>query len=211
MSNNILQPIPQTLNNYLLQNGDTVLSNTTPAAPNGSANINWQLDQFGNISAYTSGSGGGGTPAGPAGTIQSTNGTAFTASSILDNGTLVTVSEPLALHGTGTPSFPNATPIGGVYFDAGGNALNLLSATTAGTGQAGGYLIHRSSNGTDTPAITFFVNSSGFTLQTPVLFNSQPSGTSATAGAATALPATPLGYWQTVINGVNVSIPYYNR
>lgn len=58
MSNNILQPIPQTLNNYLLQNGDTVLSDTTPAAPSGSSNVTWQFDQFGNISAYSTGGGG---------------------------------------------------------------------------------------------------------------------------------------------------------
>jgi hypothetical protein len=30
------------------------------------------------------------------------------------------------------------------------------------------------------------------------------------AGGATALPATPLGYWIIQINGVNCRIPYYN-
>lgn len=35
------------------------------------------------------------------------------------------------------------------------------------------------------------------------------TATSATAGAATALPATPLGYWETVINGTTVKLPYY--
>lgn len=36
------------------------------------------------------------------------------------------------------------------------------------------------------------------------------SATSATSGAASGLPATPLGYLEVPLNGVVVKIPYYN-
>lgn len=43
----------------------------------------------------------------------------------------------------------------------------------------------------------------------------QPSGNTATtvgaAGAASALPAAPLGYLQIVVNGTTVKVPYYNN
>lgn len=57
MSNNILEPIPASLNDYLLKYNATVLSDTTPSAPNGSTNVTWQRDQFGNVSAYSTSSG----------------------------------------------------------------------------------------------------------------------------------------------------------
>lgn len=62
MSNNILEPIPASLNDYLLKYNATVLSDTIPAAPSGSTNITWQRDQFGNVSAYAT-AGGSNPPA----------------------------------------------------------------------------------------------------------------------------------------------------
>lgn len=55
--NNILEPIPANLNDYLLKYNTTVLNDEVPAAPDGSTNVTWQSDQFGNISAYSTSSG----------------------------------------------------------------------------------------------------------------------------------------------------------
>jgi hypothetical protein len=41
--------------------------------------------------------------------------------------------------------------------------------------------------------------------------NTLTQATVGAAGAASALPATPLGYWMANINGVSVSIPFYNQ
>lgn len=73
MNNNILEPIPEGLRDYLLKYEQTTLNNDTPAAPDGSTNISWQLDQFGNISAYVEGGGTG--PQGPAGPTGPTGAT----------------------------------------------------------------------------------------------------------------------------------------
>jgi len=48
-------------------------------------------------------------------------------------------------------------------------------------------------------------------VQSAYNFAGSAVATSATAGGSSALPATPLGYWQIEINGVNVKIPYYNN
>lgn len=47
-------------------------------------------------------------------------------------------------------------------------------------------------------------------LLKPLKLTNQQTGTSSTAGAATALPSQPLGYWKQSLNGVTVKIPYYN-
>jgi len=48
------------LNRYLREYGVVCLSDNTPAPPEGMANINWQTDSDGNISAYVEPGGGGG-------------------------------------------------------------------------------------------------------------------------------------------------------
>ena len=40
--------------------------------------------------------------------------------------------------------------------------------------------------------------------------NKPKTATTATAGTASALPATPAGYYQIQIGGVNYKVPYYN-
>jgi hypothetical protein len=47
------------------------------------------------------------------------------------------------------------------------------------------------------------------TQQTPAVLTAAVTATSATAGSASALPTTPLGYMTQVINGQTVKIPYY--
>lgn len=92
MGNNILQPIPQTLNQYLQAFGETVLSNTTPAALGGTSNVTWQFDQFGNISACVAASTAGGS-VGTVGQLQMVGATAgsFAASHLTDNGTTLSL------------------------------------------------------------------------------------------------------------------------
>lgn len=53
-----LQPISPNLNVFLRENSVVTLGNI-PTAPNGATNVQWQMDTFGNISAY---GGGGSTP-----------------------------------------------------------------------------------------------------------------------------------------------------
>lgn len=48
------------------------------------------------------------------------------------------------------------------------------------------------------------------TQPTPPVLTGATTATSATAGAATTLPATPLGYLQMSVNGTVVKIPYYS-
>lgn len=76
MSNNILEPIPASLNDYLLKYNATVLSDTTPAALGGKTNVTWQKDGFGNISACIA--------AGGASISLETNGVANGSQSLLN-------------------------------------------------------------------------------------------------------------------------------
>lgn len=48
------------------------------------------------------------------------------------------------------------------------------------------------------------------TEPTPPVLTAAVTDTSATAGSATALPVTPLGYLEMSVNGVTVKIPYYS-
>lgn len=48
------------------------------------------------------------------------------------------------------------------------------------------------------------------TQPTPDVLTAATTATTATAGAATALPATPLGYLEMSVNGTTVRIPYYS-
>lgn len=61
--NNILEPIPPYLRDYLLKYDGAELSNTLPAAPDGATNVQWQMDGFGHISANYTGGGGVTLPA----------------------------------------------------------------------------------------------------------------------------------------------------
>jgi hypothetical protein len=45
-------PLPLDLNEILRANSKVILSPSIPAAPSGQANVMWQVDEFGNISAY---------------------------------------------------------------------------------------------------------------------------------------------------------------
>jgi hypothetical protein len=65
-------PIPTNLRDYILKYENVNLNSTTPVAPGGKANVAWQSDEFGNISANVS-SGGGGTPGGSTSQIQYNN------------------------------------------------------------------------------------------------------------------------------------------
>lgn len=47
-------------------------------------------------------------------------------------------------------------------------------------------------------------------LNNPLVVNNQLTATSATGGAASALPSTPAGYIEVVVNGTLVKLPYYN-
>ena len=47
-------------------------------------------------------------------------------------------------------------------------------------------------------------------IASPVALNGQTVTTSATAGAATALPPTPEGYLTVSINGTARKVPYYS-
>lgn len=52
---------PMNIPGYLAKYGSNArFSNTIPPAPDGATNVAWQVDEFGNISASSSGSGGGG-------------------------------------------------------------------------------------------------------------------------------------------------------
>jgi hypothetical protein len=46
-------PLPFDLNEILRSNSKVTLNPDTPIAPSGCVNISWQVDEFGNISAYT--------------------------------------------------------------------------------------------------------------------------------------------------------------
>lgn len=76
-----------------------------------------------------------------------------------------------------------------------GQALTVQAMSCSGTTSTGGDLILASGTGTSTNGT--------------IKFSNVPTATSATTGAATALPGLPLGYWTTSINGTTVKLPYY--
>jgi hypothetical protein len=169
------------------------LNDTLPAAPSGSTNITWQFDVFGNISAYSASSGGG--SAGTAGQIQMAGATAgsFAASSLTDNGTSITTDEELTISNTA------------------GATLNINGATNWSiTSDASGNL-----NFVDTAfSATFMTLGEGVVnMEAPLALQEGfevTISTTATAGAASALPVTPAGYWELGLNGTNVKLPFYS-
>lgn len=243
MSNNILEPIPSNLNDYLLKYNKVTLSSTTPSAPGGSTNITFQMDGFGNISAYSSGG--------------ASAGTVTSVSTTVANGIAATVTNPttapvIALSlGDITPNSvgTNAITVGGNgpinfgyqgtgYLGYVGGAQNFLSFNGNGPvgnfsgilGMYGGGHLQTGSTEDLTFQVTnfggtgtFFFNMSGVTAASitgtgaatfaTLALTSPITATSATAGAATALPATPLGYVEATLTlsgtPTVVKIPYY--
>lgn len=90
-------------------------------------------------------------------------------------------------------------------------AANTIAFYTAGSGRlnitSAGHIIPWNSSaqdigGTSDPFRTFYVNE--------IDFRGATTSTSATAGAASALPSNPLGYLSLKIAGTTVKIPYYS-
>lgn len=200
MSNNILQPIPQTLNNYLLQNGETVLSNTTPAALDGTSNVTWQLDQFGNISACVAASSAGGS-VGTAGQIQMVGDTAgsFAASNLTDNGTSVSLGGLLL-----TTGLNNNLILGSLNLNPAYNVLSLngtngnsgIMGLIGGVAASGDQNLYISST-VDivfTPGLQWFdpspliVSSTAITPAVPIVSTSTATPIQLTAGTLAVTP-----------------------
>jgi hypothetical protein len=223
MSNNILEPIPSNLNDYLLKYNKVTLSSTTPAAPGGSSNVTFQMDGFGNISAYSSGG--------------ASAGTVTSVSTTVANGISATVTNP-----TTTPSIalalgditPNSVTANGVVvanlgsllfgyqntgvLAYGGGSNNVVSLNGSPDGnfflgmQGGGHLqtggiesLHFNVTNLSGAMGSFIFSGNNTTIFTidggsglvtagSLALTATTTATSATAGAATALPATPLGY-----------------
>lgn len=225
MSNNILEPIPPSLNNYLLKYNSTTLSSTTPSAPGGNTNVTFQKDGFGNISAYVPTSSGGGAPTpGVANALYKSDGAgAWTQSSFSDNyGTGFTTafsslsfSAPQLTINVGSGLKPFSGNYGCLTFNGAtdGTAIGIFGDSTSvdktmyfDMPQTGTFSYRISVSGTP----TLVANLSSTLLTVPnVALSAATSTTSATAGAATALPATPQGYLTVNINGTDRKIPYY--
>lgn len=174
MSNNILEPIPPNLNDYLLKYNATTLSDTTPEALDGATNVTWQMDGFGNISACVAG-GGGGSSVGTAGQVQMVGNTAgsFAASQITDNGTTVqigaTTIPSLLIGNTGTlgsirthastsvnddPTYILLDNGNGTEYAFASVAVNLPAGSISLAGWYGGMAIQGNVNiGTTTPLL----------------------------------------------------------
>lgn len=209
MSNNILEPIPSNLNDYLLKYRVITLSNTTPAAPGGNTNITFQMDGFGNISAYSSSSG--------ASLSLKTNGVANGSQSILNiaQGSNITAIDNGS--GTVTLSAPNGASVGSA------NAVQIVGATAgsfAASTLSQNSVSEVTQQGDFTVNNTFQVHGStflggaastfaGFTADVLSL-SAQPTTASASAGTGSALPALPAGYITISINSTSQKIAYFN-
>lgn len=147
-----------------------------------------------------SGDGGAATPVDLArqgaetGDVMTYNGTIWTPSSLVPGGIS---SQNVSSGSVGAPS---------IYF--GGNATSGYyspAANQMGVSISGVQAV--------------LINSSGIQLKKNVtlgldntnqhILNTVTSTTVGATGAAEAMPANPLGYWQVTINGVNCKIPYF--
>lgn len=270
-SNNILEPIPAALNDYLLKYNQTTLGDL-PAAPNGSTNVVFQKDQFGNISAYTSGGGssitletngaanssqvllnlaaganvtltetggtvtvastGGGGSVGSAGQLQMVGSTAgsFAASPLVDDvgGNTVFSSGAIGAFGQLNGPFTSVATLdfafdGARFIAWGASASDVAGLTFAGLSSDASitnvYLTASPSsiianiNGVAyfslAPSLVTLGVSGTPTLVDTLQITNPVSATSATAGSATALPATPEGYMTITLAGVARKIAYY--
>lgn len=85
--------------------------------------------------------------------------------------------------------------------------LDLAQSTNIGTNSARYVTIIGSASGSP----TISASAGGLDVASGVIFTNQTvASTVGAAGGASALPATPLGYWTTSINGTACKIPYYN-
>lgn len=165
MSNNILEPIPANLNDYLLKYNATTLSNTTPAALPSTTNVTFQKDAFGNISACAAAT----SAPGVSGQYLFSNGAGG-----LSANSLLVQTNPTLLAINGAIGVGSDAQFFGTTFTQALGTFGLLSANAG------------------------------------LLLAGQTTATSATAGAATALPTAPLGYMAISLNGTVVKIPYYS-
>lgn len=107
-----------------------------------------------------------------------------------------------ATFGGGAMVMEGTTVIYNVDASAASPAYTFTASTTTGMFHAGSGRLAFSAGGA---AYLSFGNGIAY-----ILTNQTTASTVGAAGGASALPATPLGYWQVSLNGSNVKIPYYN-
>jgi len=114
----------------------------------------------------------------------------------------VTGAAPLASPAlTGTPTAPTASPLTNNTQVATTAYADAAVAVEKARAQAAEGLLAPIASPTFTGTVT---------QPTPSVVTGAATDTSATAGAATALPATPAGYLEMSVNGTTVKIPYYS-
>lgn len=220
MSNgNPLTPISKNLNVFLRENSLVTLSDTIPAAPEGATNVQWQMDQFGNISASTTGGGlvltleTNGVANGSQSLLNLVAGNGIT---LVDNGTgMVTVTGEVSAG----PEFSlQASNGAGGFITSGGGVtaatwngdINVIGGSVnAGSNlSAGGTIFFGTSISNDAGTAT--IDSSGNATFATLALTTPTITSSATAGSASALPAAPLGYLSLAgAGGTTVKIPIY--
>lgn len=127
-------------------------------------------------------------------------GTATAATLVVNQNLLVTGT-------TGTYSFANSLSFMGGYVDiVGPNAATEGTLVFRGItlNITGGYSVYL----TLSPGAAAFTGT--VTQPTPSIVTAATTASSATAGAASALPSAPLGYLEMSVNGVTVKVPYYS-
>ena len=93
------------------------------------------------------------------------------------------------------------------YYDLAIAALGADQVRIVGTTSADRYITLTGANAANPKIAT---SAGSLDIGSPVVFTSQTVGTTVgAAGGASALPATPLGYLTTAINGTACKIPYY--
>jgi len=213
-SNNILEPIPSNFVDYLLKYPVVTLSDTVPAALEGTTNITWQLDGFGNVSACAAASEGvttvsvvtangvSGTVANPSTTPEITLQLGdITPTSVTINTSEVPALNIISSNGTGAQLDLNAV-------NGGGHGWFIISVGESGDGPIApnslGFFDQSSS------LLALELSDIGAQIAGILALPTSTVATSATAGAASALPVTPLGYLEIIVNGTTVKLPYYS-
>lgn len=102
---------------------------------------------------------------------------------------------------TGTPTAPTASPLTNNTQVSTTAYADAAVAVEKARAQAAEGLLAPIASPTFTGTVT---------QPTPSVVTGAATATSATAGAATALPATPAGYLEMSVNGTTVKIPYYS-
>lgn len=111
------------------------------------------------------------------------------------SGTAVTYTLPTIQYAStvSAPAFNQATV---ATNGATGQTLTITAQSASGTTSIGGNLVLEPGTGTSSNGVIQLANVN--------------TATSANAGAASALPGVPLGYWITSVNGTSVKIPYWS-